>query len=210
MANKFTNFKMVKEFLKSTQYPIVETETTQEYAHKTRTVNAKYDEPNHFFVTTKYNRATTKCEIYFSDLELVLDFKECEETYKKEWHLFVAHYLKGRDQVNYVRFLESKMIEELKETDRYFLDKISENPKNEEELSIRHDFVIKEILYQNKYLKELEYKLGLLHEKSYNPFAHPFFLKKEAKPRLVDIVAACNKRDREAGHKVCEELVLTK
>lgn len=206
MANKFTNFKMVKEFLRTTPYPIIETEPVEECSEKFRTVKVKYDEPNHYFVTTKYERATLKCEIYFSDIELNLDFKECEETYKREWHLFVASYLKGKDRVNYIKFLESKMIEELKETDRYFLDKISEEPKNEEELSLRHDDVVKEILFQHKYLKELEHKFGLLHEKSYNPFAHPYFIKKVKRPSLAEIVEACNKRDREAGYKVCEDL----
>ena len=198
--HNYTNLEIAKRFLQTVNFPIDESSPIQEIkplCFKGKKA-VKHDTLPYSFNVTIYDKDVKHhmpCELYFSDYKLVLDFGVAKQEFDSNWQIFTTYCLKGSTQANYVKAIENQMVKNLQTIDREFLDDIMNNPEKEDDLVDMHDYMVKEILYRFKYLKTIEKDLGLLHEKAYNPFAHPYFAKKEQEPRLVEIVEACNRRD---------------
>ena len=206
--HKYATFNMAREFLRRQNLPIVGTEPITEISQPIKPqkngANEKHDNPFRFRVTfyDEDVRSNVEAELYFTDYKLVLECMASNSRvaifeFDEKWQVFVAFELKGAEQSKYVKSIEEQMIKNLQRTDKEFLDDMMAKPEKDGELSDMHDYVIKETIIAFGYLKALEKNLGLLHEQAYNPFAHPYFNKKDREPRLVEIVAECNRRDRE-------------
>ncbi len=198
MINNFTTFETAKSFLSGSEYALLsfEEDTTitlaaQVLAQK-RNVKLKSYVPHNFYVKVMYNRAIVSAKLFFTDKQLVLDFGEAEEIFTEKWQTFVYYSLQKKESIDYLRYLESEMIDEFKEIDKTYLDLISENPEKEEDYVEMHDRVLKDRTIEFRYLKELEREAGITY-KGYDPFHHPFFNPEQKKPeRLIDIVLRRN------------------
>ena len=209
-THKYTNLEMAREFLRRQNLRIVGTEPIVEIKRpiQANKKGATEKNPTSFcFKVTFYDedvRSNMEAELYFNDYKLTLECLYNNSRvgvfeFDDKWQIFVAFELKGSEQAKYVKSIEEQMIKNLQATDKEFLDDAMAHPEQEDELADMHDYMIKETIISFGYLKALEKNLGLLHEQAYNPFAHPYINKKDKEPRLVDIVSACNQRERETG-----------
>lgn len=205
---RFANLDIVKEFLKKEKLSIVESEGINQV--NTIIKSSITDKP---YVPHTYNvviydedhRSNISAELYFTDYEVVLDCQVATHSFDYKWQTFLTYYLKDNKRYDYVRSIEDQMVKNLKLTDSEYLEEIEQNPSKKLTLSDDHDFMIKEIIIGFKYLKEIEADLGIEHKYGYNPFIHPYFIEKPKQPRLVDIIAACNARDRKLKEQQMRE-----
>lgn len=209
-SHNYTTFEMAREFLRRQNLPIVGTEPIIEIRQPVKKGNKIETEKNHnpfHFRITFYDEdvhSNVEAELYFTDYKLVLECvagnsRVAEFDFDDKWQVFVAFELKGAQQAKYVKSIEEQMIKNLQLADKEFLDDASSHPEKEDDFADMHDYMVKETIIAFGYLKALEKNLGLLHEQAYNPFAHPYINPKAKEPRLVDIVASCNQREKDTG-----------